>query len=128
MRRLDLGDLFFDVSLLLWCCALVFLTQRGLCSAYVPMLMVFFPLATKLLLSRHFAEKGASVSGLRLIHTFTTHDALLFTFTTNNTTRKQLMCRYKHRHATTTLARLHNKPAKTPAGSCICEVHGTLRL
>ncbi|KAI5091417.1 endoplasmic reticulum metallopeptidase 1 [Silurus meridionalis] len=60
MRRLDLGDLFFDVSLLLWCCALVFLTQRGLCSAYVPMLMVFFPLATKLLLSRHFLQKGVS--------------------------------------------------------------------
>ncbi|TSK72062.1 Endoplasmic reticulum metallopeptidase 1 [Bagarius yarrelli] len=62
MRRLDLGDLFFDVSLLLWCCALVFLTQRGLCSAYVPMLMVFFPLATKLLLSRHYAQKGVSKS------------------------------------------------------------------
>ncbi|KAB5549202.1 hypothetical protein PHYPO_G00064680 [Pangasianodon hypophthalmus] len=62
MRRLDLGDLFFDVSLLLWCCALVFLTQRGLCSAYVPMLMVFFPLATKLLLSRHFVQKGVSKS------------------------------------------------------------------
>ncbi|XP_053333817.1 endoplasmic reticulum metallopeptidase 1-like [Clarias gariepinus] len=62
MRRLDLGDLFFDVSLLLWCCALVFLTQRGLCSAYVPMIMVFFPLATKLLLSRHYAQKGVSKS------------------------------------------------------------------
>lgn len=64
MRRLDLGDLFFDVSLLLWCCALVFLTQRGLCSAYVPMLMVFFPLATKLLLSRHYAVKGLSRNAL----------------------------------------------------------------
>lgn len=64
MRKLDLGDLFFDVSLLLWCCALVFLTQRGLCSAYVPMLMVFFSLTTKLLLSRHFLQKGVSKSYL----------------------------------------------------------------
>ncbi|XP_066502735.1 endoplasmic reticulum metallopeptidase 1 [Hoplias malabaricus] len=61
-RRLDLADLHFDVSVLLWCCVLVYLTQRGLCSAYVPMLMVSFPLATKLLLSNHFKQKGASVS------------------------------------------------------------------
>ncbi|XP_062868297.1 endoplasmic reticulum metallopeptidase 1 [Trichomycterus rosablanca] len=60
MSRLDMGELFFDVSLLLWCCSLVFLTQRGLCSAYAPMLMVFFPLVTKLLLSRHFTHRGVS--------------------------------------------------------------------
>ncbi|KAM9450555.1 endoplasmic reticulum metallopeptidase 1-like isoform 1-T1 [Clarias gariepinus] len=59
-QSLKLSDLFFDVSLLLWCCALIFLTQRGLCSAYIPMLMVFFPLVTKLLLCRHFAQKGVS--------------------------------------------------------------------
>uniref|UniRef100_A0A8B9K4R0 Endoplasmic reticulum metallopeptidase 1 n=1 Tax=Astyanax mexicanus TaxID=7994 RepID=A0A8B9K4R0_ASTMX len=62
VRRLDLGELFFDVSLLLWCCVLVYLTQQGLCSAYVPMLMVAFPLGIKLLLSSHFKHKGASVS------------------------------------------------------------------
>uniref|UniRef100_A0A8D2ZN83 Endoplasmic reticulum metallopeptidase 1 n=1 Tax=Scophthalmus maximus TaxID=52904 RepID=A0A8D2ZN83_SCOMX len=56
-----LGDLYFDVSLLLWCCSLVWLTQQGLCSAYVPMLMVAFPLATKLLLAKEFKHRGASV-------------------------------------------------------------------
>uniref|UniRef100_A0A8C2WID2 Endoplasmic reticulum metallopeptidase 1 n=1 Tax=Cyclopterus lumpus TaxID=8103 RepID=A0A8C2WID2_CYCLU len=54
----ELGDLYFDVSLLLWCCSLVWLTQQGLCSAYVPMLMVAFPLATKLLLAKEFKHRG----------------------------------------------------------------------
>ncbi|MFT7815443.1 endoplasmic reticulum metallopeptidase 1 [Arapaima gigas] len=58
VRRLELAELFFDVSLLLWCCALLYLTQRGLCSAYVPMLMVAFPLATKLLLTSEFRRRG----------------------------------------------------------------------
>ncbi|XP_076836618.1 endoplasmic reticulum metallopeptidase 1-like isoform X2 [Brachyhypopomus gauderio] len=58
VRRVELAELFFDVSLLLWCCVLIFLTLWGLCSAYVPMLMVAFPLVTKLLLTRH---RGASV-------------------------------------------------------------------
>uniref|UniRef100_A0A8C7KH74 Endoplasmic reticulum metallopeptidase 1 n=1 Tax=Oncorhynchus kisutch TaxID=8019 RepID=A0A8C7KH74_ONCKI len=53
--------LYFDVSLLLWCGALVYFTAHGLCSAYVPMLMVAFPLATKLLLAREFKLRGASV-------------------------------------------------------------------
>uniref|UniRef100_A0A8C9ZAF6 Endoplasmic reticulum metallopeptidase 1 n=1 Tax=Sander lucioperca TaxID=283035 RepID=A0A8C9ZAF6_SANLU len=56
-----LGDLYFDVSLLLWCCGLVWLTHQGLCSAYVPMLMVAFPLATRLLLAKEFKHRGASV-------------------------------------------------------------------
>nr|XP_057920358.1 endoplasmic reticulum metallopeptidase 1 [Doryrhamphus excisus] len=60
VRLVELGDLYFDVSLLLWCCSLVWLTQRGLCSAYVPMLMVAFPLATKLLLAKEFKNRGAS--------------------------------------------------------------------
>lgn len=60
VRLVELGDLFFDVSLLLWCCGLVWLTQQGLCSAYVPMLMVAFPLATRLLLAKEFKHKGAS--------------------------------------------------------------------
>uniref|UniRef100_A0A3P8WKL6 Endoplasmic reticulum metallopeptidase 1 n=1 Tax=Cynoglossus semilaevis TaxID=244447 RepID=A0A3P8WKL6_CYNSE len=55
-----LGDLYFDVSLLLWCCSLVWLTQQDLCSAYVPMLMVAFPLVTRLLLAKEFKHKGAS--------------------------------------------------------------------
>ncbi|XP_040915113.1 endoplasmic reticulum metallopeptidase 1 [Toxotes jaculatrix] len=61
VRLVELGDLYFDVSLLLWCCSLVWLTQQGLCSAYVPMLMVAFPLATRLLLAKEFKHKGASV-------------------------------------------------------------------
>uniref|UniRef100_A0A4W6CLY8 Endoplasmic reticulum metallopeptidase 1 n=1 Tax=Lates calcarifer TaxID=8187 RepID=A0A4W6CLY8_LATCA len=61
VRLVELGDLFFDVSLLLWGCSLVWLTQQGLCSAYVPMLMVAFPLATRLLLSKEFKHRGASV-------------------------------------------------------------------
>uniref|UniRef100_A0A8C7QF84 Endoplasmic reticulum metallopeptidase 1 n=1 Tax=Oncorhynchus mykiss TaxID=8022 RepID=A0A8C7QF84_ONCMY len=56
-----LGELYFDVSLLLWCAALVYLTANDLCSAYVPMLMVAFPLTTKLLLAREFKLRGASV-------------------------------------------------------------------
>nr|XP_006627062.2 PREDICTED: endoplasmic reticulum metallopeptidase 1 isoform X1 [Lepisosteus oculatus] len=59
--RLQLGELYFDVSMTLWCCALVFLTQQGLCSAYVPMLMVAFPLLIKLLLSQEFKQKGATL-------------------------------------------------------------------
>ncbi|XP_030625487.1 endoplasmic reticulum metallopeptidase 1-like [Chanos chanos] len=61
VRRMELGELFFDVSLLLWCCALVYLTQQGLCSAYVPMLMVVFPLITKVLLTQEFKQRGASL-------------------------------------------------------------------
>uniref|UniRef100_A0A3Q1K5W1 Endoplasmic reticulum metallopeptidase 1 n=1 Tax=Anabas testudineus TaxID=64144 RepID=A0A3Q1K5W1_ANATE len=61
VRLVELGELYFDVSLLLWCCSLVWLTQKGLCSAYVPMLMVAFPLATKLLLTKEFKHRGASV-------------------------------------------------------------------
>lgn len=58
VRLVELGELYFDVSLLLWCCSLVWLTQKGLCSAYVPMLMVAFPLATKLLLTKEFKHRG----------------------------------------------------------------------
>uniref|UniRef100_A0A673YAZ2 Endoplasmic reticulum metallopeptidase 1 n=1 Tax=Salmo trutta TaxID=8032 RepID=A0A673YAZ2_SALTR len=58
---LCVGELYFDVSLLLWCGALVYLTANGLCSAYVPMLMVAFPLTTKLLLAREFKLRGASI-------------------------------------------------------------------
>ncbi|KAK6315655.1 hypothetical protein J4Q44_G00131790 [Coregonus suidteri] len=61
VRRLELGELYFDVSLLLWCGALVYLTANGICSAYVPMLMVAFPLVTKLLLARKFKLRGVSV-------------------------------------------------------------------
>ncbi|XP_039615500.1 endoplasmic reticulum metallopeptidase 1-like isoform X1 [Polypterus senegalus] len=56
-----LGELHFDVSLTLWCCALILLTQQGLCSAYVPMLMVAFPLLTKLFLQKELKQQGATV-------------------------------------------------------------------
>ncbi|KAG1974105.1 endoplasmic reticulum metallopeptidase 1-like isoform X2 [Pimephales promelas] len=59
--RVDLAELFFDVSLLLWCCLLLFLTVCGLCSAYVPMMMVVFPLVSKLLLRMFIRAKGASL-------------------------------------------------------------------
>ncbi|XP_061783098.1 endoplasmic reticulum metallopeptidase 1 [Nerophis lumbriciformis] len=61
VRLLELGELYFDVNLMLWCCILLWLTQKGLCSAYVPMLMVAFPLATKLLLAKEFKNRGASL-------------------------------------------------------------------
>ncbi|XP_019723557.1 endoplasmic reticulum metallopeptidase 1 [Hippocampus comes] len=61
VRMVELGDLYLDVSLLLWCCSLLWMTYRGLCSAYVPMLMVAFPLLTKLLLANEFKNRGASL-------------------------------------------------------------------
>ncbi|XP_076020140.1 endoplasmic reticulum metallopeptidase 1 [Genypterus blacodes] len=61
VRLVELGDLYLDVSLLLWCCSMVLLTAQGLCSAYVPMLMVAFPLFTRLLLTNEFKHKGASL-------------------------------------------------------------------
>ncbi|KTG32256.1 hypothetical protein cypCar_00045593 [Cyprinus carpio] len=61
----DLSERFFDVSLLLWCCVLLFLTQRGLCSAYVPMMMVVFPLASKLLLTKHFRARATDTRAAR---------------------------------------------------------------
>lgn len=64
VRLVELGDLFFDVSLFLWCCSLVWLTQQGLCSAYVPMLMVAFPLATKLLLAKEFKHRGKHTASI----------------------------------------------------------------
>ncbi|CAM4274204.1 unnamed protein product [Leuciscus chuanchicus] len=60
-NRVDLAELFFDVSLLLWCCLLLFLTVHGLCSAYVPMMMVVFPLVSKVLLRMLIRTKGASL-------------------------------------------------------------------
>ncbi|KAK0133178.1 Endoplasmic reticulum metallopeptidase 1 [Merluccius polli] len=60
VRLVERAELYFDVSLLLWCCSLVLLTQQGLCSAYVPMLMVAFPLAAKILLTSEFKHRGAS--------------------------------------------------------------------
>lgn len=68
VRLVELGELFFDVSLLLWCCSLVWLTQQGLCSAYVPMLMVAFPLATRLLLTKEFKHRGKGERGVAWSH------------------------------------------------------------
>ncbi|KAK5616806.1 hypothetical protein CRENBAI_020495 [Crenichthys baileyi] len=67
VRLVELGSLYFDVSLLLWGCSLVWLTQRGLCSAYVPMLMVAFPLVTRLLLMKEFKHRGPSHMSLYLM-------------------------------------------------------------
>ncbi|RXN17245.1 endoplasmic reticulum metallopeptidase 1 [Labeo rohita] len=61
VRRVDLADIFFDVSLLFWSCVLFFFTHRGWCSAYVPMIMVVFPLICKLLLTKLFRDRGASL-------------------------------------------------------------------
>ncbi|ROK56431.1 Endoplasmic reticulum metallopeptidase 1 [Anabarilius grahami] len=57
MSRVYLADLFFNVSLLLWCSVLLILTLYGFCSAYVPMMMVVFPLISKLLLKKHFRAR-----------------------------------------------------------------------
>ncbi|XP_056444517.1 endoplasmic reticulum metallopeptidase 1 [Gadus chalcogrammus] len=60
VRLVELAELYFDVSLLLWCCSLVLFTLQGLCSAYVPLLMVAFPLVAKILLASEFKHRGAS--------------------------------------------------------------------
>uniref|UniRef100_A0A9J7YP40 Endoplasmic reticulum metallopeptidase 1 n=1 Tax=Cyprinus carpio carpio TaxID=630221 RepID=A0A9J7YP40_CYPCA len=57
--RVDLAELFFDGSLLLWCFVLFFFTHRGWCSAYVPMMMVLFPLISKLLLTKLFRARDS---------------------------------------------------------------------
>ncbi|KAL1279150.1 hypothetical protein QQF64_025823 [Cirrhinus molitorella] len=59
--RVDLAEIFFDASLLLWCFVLFLLTYSGWCSAYVPMMMVVFPLISKLLLTKLFRARGASL-------------------------------------------------------------------
>lgn len=87
VRLVELGDLYFDVSLLLWCCGLVWMTQQGLCSAYVPMLLVAFPLATKLLLAKEFKHRGkrptsVSLYGIRLFESIVRTRVLFFHFWT----------------------------------------------
>ncbi|XP_078070220.1 endoplasmic reticulum metallopeptidase 1 [Mustelus asterias] len=56
-----LAELYFDVSLTIWCCTLVYFTQRDLCSAYVPGLWVAFPLFVRLLIGKELNTKGATV-------------------------------------------------------------------
>ncbi|XP_032633939.1 endoplasmic reticulum metallopeptidase 1 isoform X2 [Chelonoidis abingdonii] len=56
-----LGEMFFDVSLLIWSIALVLITQLGLCSAFICAMWVVFPLLTKLLTYREFKQKGATI-------------------------------------------------------------------
>ncbi|XP_044876422.1 endoplasmic reticulum metallopeptidase 1 isoform X2 [Mauremys mutica] len=56
-----LGEMFFDVSLLVWSIALVLITQLGLCSAFICAMWVAFPLLTKLLTYREFKQKGATI-------------------------------------------------------------------
>ena len=62
---MELAELYFDVSLLLWCCSLVLFTLQGLCSAYVPLLMVAFPLVAKILLASEFKHRGKGGRGGR---------------------------------------------------------------
>ncbi|GCB71991.1 endoplasmic reticulum metallopeptidase 1 [Scyliorhinus torazame] len=61
MNDFYLAELYFDVSLTIWCCTLVYFTQRDLCSAYVPGLWVAFPLLVRLLIGKELNEKGATV-------------------------------------------------------------------
>ncbi|XP_067882425.1 LOW QUALITY PROTEIN: endoplasmic reticulum metallopeptidase 1-like, partial [Heterodontus francisci] len=56
-----LAELYFDVSLTIWCCTLVYFTQRGLCSAYVPGLWVAFPLIVRVLIATELKQKGVTV-------------------------------------------------------------------
>ncbi|XP_029469763.1 endoplasmic reticulum metallopeptidase 1 isoform X2 [Rhinatrema bivittatum] len=56
-----LGELFFDVALIVWCFGVVVLTHKGLCSAYVMTMWVAFPLLTKLATHREFTLKGATL-------------------------------------------------------------------
>ncbi|XP_078426705.1 endoplasmic reticulum metallopeptidase 1 isoform X1 [Cetorhinus maximus] len=61
MNEFYLAEVYFDVSLTIWCCALIYFTQRNLCSAYVPGLWVAFPLFVKLLIGKELKQKGATV-------------------------------------------------------------------
>ncbi|XP_041042950.1 endoplasmic reticulum metallopeptidase 1 isoform X3 [Carcharodon carcharias] len=61
MNEFYLTELYFDVSLTIWCCTLIYFTQRDLCSAYVPGLWVAFPLFVKLLIGKELKQKGATV-------------------------------------------------------------------
>nr|XP_033784845.1 LOW QUALITY PROTEIN: endoplasmic reticulum metallopeptidase 1-like [Geotrypetes seraphini] len=54
-------ELFFDVSLTVWCFGLIIFTQKGLCSAYIMSIWVLFPLLTRLGIHREFIQKGATV-------------------------------------------------------------------
>ncbi|KAG8455174.1 hypothetical protein GDO86_001390 [Hymenochirus boettgeri] len=54
-----LGDLFFDVSLIIWSIPLVFLTHSGLCSAYFFAAWVIFPLLTKLTVQQDIIHQGS---------------------------------------------------------------------
>uniref|UniRef100_A0A8D0FPZ1 Endoplasmic reticulum metallopeptidase 1 n=1 Tax=Strix occidentalis caurina TaxID=311401 RepID=A0A8D0FPZ1_STROC len=49
-----LGDTFFDASLMIWSLALAMITRMGLCSAFICMLWVAFPLLAKLMIHKEF--------------------------------------------------------------------------
>ncbi|XP_051876368.1 endoplasmic reticulum metallopeptidase 1 isoform X2 [Pristis pectinata] len=61
VNKVYLSELYFDVSLTIWCCILIYFTQRDLCSAYVPGLWVAFPLLVKLLIGRELKQKGPTL-------------------------------------------------------------------
>ncbi|XP_013849040.1 endoplasmic reticulum metallopeptidase 1 isoform X2 [Sus scrofa] len=54
-----LGDVFFDVSLLVHCGFLTALTYRGLCSAFISAVWVALPLLTKLCMHKDLKQYGA---------------------------------------------------------------------
>uniref|UniRef100_A0A8C0FJ50 Endoplasmic reticulum metallopeptidase 1 n=1 Tax=Bubo bubo TaxID=30461 RepID=A0A8C0FJ50_BUBBB len=56
-----LGDTFFDASLMIWSLALAMITRMGLCSAFICMLWVAFPLLAKLMIHKEFSQKGATM-------------------------------------------------------------------
>ncbi|XP_038625855.1 endoplasmic reticulum metallopeptidase 1 [Tachyglossus aculeatus] len=55
-----LGEVFFDVSLLVHCSSLILFTYQGLCSAFIIAIWVAFPLLTKLVVHKEFKQNGAS--------------------------------------------------------------------
>ncbi|XP_062905257.1 endoplasmic reticulum metallopeptidase 1 [Mobula hypostoma] len=61
VNKVYLSELYFDVSLTIWCCILIYCTQRDLCSAYVPGLWVAFPLLVKLLIGGQLKQKGPTL-------------------------------------------------------------------
>ncbi|XP_069776906.1 endoplasmic reticulum metallopeptidase 1 [Narcine bancroftii] len=61
VNKFYLSELYFDVALTIWCCILIYFTQRDLCSAYVPALWVAFPLLLKLLIGKELKQKGPTL-------------------------------------------------------------------
>uniref|UniRef100_A0A4W3HYA7 Endoplasmic reticulum metallopeptidase 1 n=1 Tax=Callorhinchus milii TaxID=7868 RepID=A0A4W3HYA7_CALMI len=61
MNLLLLAELYYDATLTIWCCVLLYFTHRDLCSAYVAGLWVAFPLLTRLLIGNKLKQNGSMV-------------------------------------------------------------------